>query len=278
MAYAGSTAHVACAMSIVEILAVLYRDYLNLDPGDPDWPERDYLVLSKGHGVMAQYACLHELGWLSDADLQNYFCDGTRLKGLADAHLPGIEVSSGSLGHGLPVGVGLALAAKRRGTAQRAYVVIGDGEANEGSIWEALMFASHAGLDNLIVVVDANGMQAMGTTAEVMDMGSLAAKLGAFGIETHEVDGHDEAALSTALDALIASGDARPKGIVARTVKGRGVSLMEHDNQWHYKRLDADSYALAAAELEAGSPALHCEASEPPARTADSGNQPITVD
>jgi transketolase len=249
MAYAGSTVHIPCALSIVEILAVLYRSYLRLDVDDPRSPERDYLVLSKGHGVMAQYACLHELGWLSDADMQTYFSDGTRMKGLSDAHVPGLEVSSGSLGHGLSVGVGLALAAKRRGTSQRVFAVVGDGEANEGAIWEALMFASHAWLNNLIVILDANGLQAMGSTADVMDMESLVEKFSAFGLETREIDGHDESALSHTLDELLASPDPRPKGIVARTVKGKGISFMEHNNVWHYTRLNAETYAAAMAEL-----------------------------
>lgn len=250
MAYAGSTAHIPCALSIVEILALLYRSYLRLDIRDPRSPARDYLVLSKGHGVMAQYACLHELGWLSDADLRGYFSDGTHMKGLSDAHLPGLEVSSGSLGHGLSVGVGLALAAKRRGTSQRVFAIVGDGEANEGSIWEALMFASHARLDNLIVILDANGLQAMGTTAEVMNLGSLAEKLASFGLDARDVDGHDEAALSKTLDELLATCDPRPKGIVARTVKGKGVSFMEHNNVWHYTRLNPETFAAAMAELE----------------------------
>jgi transketolase len=249
MAYTGSSLHIPSALSIVEILAVLYRSYLRFDVLDPRNPARDYLVLSKGHGVMAQYACLHVLGWLSDADLRTYFNDGTRMKGLSDAHVPGLEVSSGSLGHGLSVGVGLALAAKRRGTSQRVFAVVGDGEANEGAIWEALMFASHARLDNLIVILDANGLQAMGTTAEVMDMGSLVEKLTAFGLESRDIDGHDETALFETLDELLASGDPRPKGIVARTVKGKGVSFMEHDNTWHYTRLNAETYAAAMAEL-----------------------------
>jgi transketolase len=250
MAYAGSTVHIACAFSIVEILAVLYRSYLRLDLRDPRSAARDYLVLSKGHGVMAQYACLHEIGWLSDDDLRNYFGDGTRLKGLSDAHVPGLEVTSGSLGHGLSVGVGLALAAKRLGASQRVFAVVGDGEANEGSIWEALMFASHARLDNLVVILDANGLQAMGATVEVMNMGSLIEKLTAFGLESREVDGHDETALAQTLDELLASGDPRPKGIVARTVKGKGVSFMEHNNLWHYTRLNAETYAAAIAELQ----------------------------
>ena len=151
---------------------------------------------------MAQYACMRELGWLTDHDVDHYFGDGTRLKGLSDAHVPGLEVSSGSLGHGLSVGVGLALAAKRKGTGRRVFAIVGDGEANEGPIWEALLFASHFRLSNLITIIDANGFQAMGRTAEVMHLGSIADKMQAFGMETREVDGHDEEALDAALTEL----------------------------------------------------------------------------
>ncbi|HEV2972566.1 MAG TPA: thiamine pyrophosphate-dependent enzyme, partial [Pirellulales bacterium] len=200
MSFAGSTVHIPCAFSIVEILAVLYRSYLRLDAKDPRAPDRNYLVLSKGHGVMAQYACLHELGWVSDAELKTYFGDGTRLKGLADAHVPGIEATAGSLGHGLSVAVGLAMAAKRRGSRQRVFAIVGDGEANEGAIWEAILFAAHAELNNLVLIIDANGMQAMGSTAEVMNLGSIVEKLTSFGFTAREVDGHDEEALSLALD------------------------------------------------------------------------------
>ncbi|HJT79312.1 MAG TPA: transketolase [Gemmataceae bacterium] len=249
MAHAGSTVHIACAFSLVEILAVLYRSHLRLGE-DPRAPDRDYLVLSKGHGVMAQYACLHELGWLTDADLDHYFGDGTRLKGLADAHVPGVEASSGSLGHGLSVGVGLALAARRKATGQRVFAVVGDGEMNEGAVWEALLFAGHFKLANLTVIVDANGYQAMGSTAEVMDLGSLAAKLTAFGLETREADGHDEAALDAALRELAALPSDRPRALVAHTVKGRGVSFMENDNRWHYTRLNPETFTRAMAEVQ----------------------------
>jgi transketolase len=199
---------------------------------------------------MAQYACLHELGWLSDADLAAYFGDGTRFKGLSDAHVPGLEVTSGSLGHGLSVGVGLALAARRRGSAQRFYAVVGDGEANEGTVWEALLFAAHFGLSNLLVIVDENGYQAMGPTREVMRLGRLADKLEAFGLETREADGHDEAALDEAIGALVRSPSDRPRALVAHTVKGHGVSFMAGDNRWHYTRLSAETYAAAMAELQ----------------------------
>jgi transketolase len=250
MAYAGATVHVACAFSLADIVAVLYRNHLRYPGNDPRGPLRDYLVLSKGHGVMAQYACLHEKGWLTDAALASYYGDGTRLKGLSDAHVPGCEVTSGSLGHGLPVGAGMALAAKLSGTDQRCYAIVGDGEMNEGTMWEALLFAAHRKLDNLVVIVDENGFQAMGTTGEVMGLGSLRDKFAAFGFEAVDVDGHDEAALDAALTALKNNADGRPKALVARTVKGKGVSFMEHQNLWHYTRLNPDTFAAAMAELE----------------------------
>ncbi len=248
MAYAGSSVHIGCAFSIIEIIAVLYRNWLRLGTG-PDDPNRDYLVLSKGHGVMAQYACLRELGWLRDAEFTNYFGNGTRLKGLADAHVPGLEVSSGSLGHGLSVGVGLALAAQRRQSGQRVFAIIGDGESNEGSIWEALLFARHFALSNLVVIVDENGHQAMGRTREVMDMGSFAQKLTAFGFATREVDGHDEIALDRVFAELTALSGNMPRAVVAHTIKGHGVSFMSDDNRWHYTRLNNDTYRDALAEL-----------------------------
>jgi transketolase len=249
MAYAGSTVHIACAFSLIEIMAVLYRSQLRLGDG-PRAADRDYLVLSKGHGVMAQYACLRELGWLTDGELARYFGDGTRLKGLSDAHVPGLEVSSGSLGHGLSVGVGLALAARRKGTNQRVFAIVGDGEINEGSIWEALLFAVHFELSNLMLIVDENGFQAMGSTKEVMQLGDLAAKLTAFGLETRRVDGHDQAALDRTISSLARHPCRGPRAIVARTVKGKGIPFMEADNRWHYTRLTAETYSAAMAELE----------------------------
>jgi transketolase len=250
MAYAGSTVHIGCAFSIIEILAVLYRKHLRGDCRKPaHCIDRDYLVLSKGHGIMAQYACLHELGVLGDDDLDTYFGDGTRLKGLSEAHVPGCDVTAGTLGHGLSVGVGLALAGKRRRTSQRVFAIVGDGEMNEGPIWEAMLFASHFKLDNLFVIVDENRFQAMGRTDEVMALGSLRSKFESFAFDTREVNGHDESALDSALEALEARCDGRPKAIVARTVKGKGVSFMEDDNKWHYTRLTEATYLAAMREL-----------------------------
>jgi transketolase len=250
MAYRGSTVHIACAFSLVEILAVLYRQHLHFGAG-PDDELRDYMVLSKGHGVMAQYACLRELGWLSEAHLENYCGDGTLLKGLSDSDVPGLEVNSGSLGHGLAVAVGLAMGARRRGTQQKVFAILGDGECNEGSIWESLLFASHFHLTNLLVIVDANGYQAMGRTAEVLDTGSLEQKFTAFGLETRTVDGHDETELDRAISELTASTFAGPRAIIAKTVKGKGISFMEGTNLWHYSRLNEETYRQAIGELDA---------------------------
>jgi transketolase len=250
LAYHGSTVHIACSFSLVEILAVLYRNHLKLG-AEPGHPDRDYLVLSKGHGVMAQYACLHEMGWLNDDHITSYYADGTELKGLSDASVPGLEVNSGSLGHGLAVGAGLALGALRRGTSQKVYAIIGDGECNEGSVWESLLFAAQFKLNNLLVIVDANGFQAMGKTAEIMDLGDLEKKFAAFGFEARTVDGHDEAALDQAISELIHSSFPGPRAIVARTLKGKGVSFMEDSNLWHYTRLSEKTYQDALAELAA---------------------------
>lgn len=252
MAYSGSTVHIGCAFSIVEILAVLYRNHVSYPGNDPVAPGRDHLVLSKGHGVMAQYACMHELGWLSDADIANYFADGSKLKGLSDSRIAGLEVTSGSLGHGFSIGVGLAKAAQLRKSGQRVFVVVGDGEINEGTIWEGALFAAHHRLDNLTTIVDANGFQAMGPTDDVLALGDIRAKFESFGFDTETVDGHDETALDRAIVDLSARPTGRPKALVAKTIKGKGVPFMENDNSWHYSRLTAETYGLASAALAEG--------------------------
>lgn len=253
MAFTGNAVHLGCAFSIIELLSRLYGRHMRYDETNPGDPRRDYLVLSKGHGVMAQYACLYELGWLDRNDIDDYFHDGSRLKGLSDAHVPGCEVTSGTLGHGLSVGVGLALAAARKKTGQKCYALVGDGEINEGPIWEAMLFAAHAKLDNLMVIVDANGFQAMGTTDEVMQLGDLNAKFAAFEFDVLAVDGHDMDAISVAIDKLEALKNGRPKALVAKTIKGRGVSFMENVNAWHYSRLNSDLYSQALREIEGAS-------------------------
>ena len=249
MAFAGSTVHIGCAFSIIELLAVLYRNYLRYAGNDPLAPGRDYLVLSKGHGVMAQYACMRELGWLKEEAFSNYFSDGSNLKGLSDSRIPGLEVTSGSLGHGFSVGVGLALGAKLRGTDQKTYALVGDGEINEGPIWEGVLFAAHHNLGNFMVIVDENGYQAMGSTQEVLKLGSIQTKFESFGFEAMTIDGHDESAIYDAIRQLWKSNRASPKALIAKTVKGKGVSFMENNNAWHYTRLDPQTYAQALSDV-----------------------------
>jgi transketolase len=252
MAYAGSTVHIGCAFSIIELLSVLYKNYLRYPKNDPLSSDRDYFLLSKGHGVMAQYACMRELGWLSDDDISNYFADGSDLKGLSDSRIPGIEVTSGSLGHGFSVGVGLAMGAKLNKTDQHTYVLVGDGEINEGPIWEGAMFAAHHNLDNFMVIVDENGFQAMGKTQDIIGLGSIQSKFESFGFDSITVDGHDEIAINKAIEKLQNSVIKKPKALIAKTVKGKGVDFMEDDNSWHYTRLDKESYRDAIVSLNKG--------------------------
>lgn len=249
MAYAGSTVHIGCAFSIIELVSVLYRNHLRYPGNDPKAEGRDYLVLSKGHGVMAQYACMRELDWLNDSQIHGYFADGSDLKGLSDSRVAGLEVTSGSLGHGFSVGVGIAMGLRRKGTDQKVYAIVGDGELNEGPIWEGALVAAHHRMDNLMLIVDKNGFQAMGTTDDVLALGDLSAKFASFGFETLEVDGHDEAAIDAAIRHLWSTGAGKPKALIARTVKGKGVPFMESDNRWHYTRLNAQTFAEAVEAL-----------------------------
>lgn len=252
MAYAGSTVHIGCAFSIIELLAVLYRNHLRYPGNDPLAVGRDYFVLSKGHGVMAQYACMRQLGWLRSDAFSGYFVDGSDLKGLSDSRIPGLEVTSGSLGHGFSVGVGMAMGAKLRGTDQKTYALVGDGEINEGPIWEGALFAAHHELNNFMLIVDENGFQAMGSTQDVLKLGSIQAKFESFGFEALTIDGHDEMAIDHAIHQLWASDSSAPKALIAKTVKGKGVPFMEHNNMWHYTRLDSDTYAQALTAVAGG--------------------------
>lgn len=249
MAYKGSTAHIGCAFSIIEILSVLYKYHLRYPNNNPLALNRDYLVLSKGHGVMAQYACMYFKGWLEESALSNYFLNGTELKGLSDSRVTGLEVTSGSLGHGFSVGVGLALGASRRGTDQKIYTIVGDGELNEGPIWEGALFASQHQLNNFLVIVDENGFQAMGKTADIANLGSIKSKFESFGFTVAEVDGHDEAGLNEIICKLWLDNKNSPKALITKTIKGKGVSFMENNNDWHYKRLTPEMYALALEEI-----------------------------
>lgn len=252
MAYAGSTVHIGCAFSIIELLAVLYRNHLRFPDNDPTSINRDYLVLSKGHGVMAQYACMRELGWLPESAFSKYFSDGSDLKGLSDSRVRGLEVTSGSLGHGFSVGVGMATGAKLKNSDQKTYVIVGDGEINEGPIWEGALFASHHRLKNFMVIVDENGFQAMGATQDVLGLGSIQEKFESFGFEAKTVDGHNEAEIDQAIREFWTCDTHNPKALIAKTIKGKGVPFMERNNIWHYTRLDSETYAQAIAAVMAG--------------------------
>jgi transketolase len=249
MAYAGSTVHIACAFSIIELLAVLYRDHVKYPGNDPRAEDRDFLVLSKGHGVMAQYACMYERGWISDEQISSYFKNGSTLMGLSDSRVPGLEVTSGSLGHGFSIGVGIAMGMQRQGKDQKVYAIVGDGELNEGPIWEGALVAAHHKMDKLMLIVDKNGFQAMGTTDDVLALGDLSAKFASFGFETVEVDGHDEVAIDSSIRQLWDAGAGKPKALIAHTVKGKGVPFMESDNRWHYTRLDPQTFEEAIDAL-----------------------------
>lgn len=255
MAYFGKTVHIPCAFSIVEIVSALYSKFLRYDVKDPRWEGRDYLVLSKGHGVMALYATFHQLGWLSREAIEKYFSDGSLLHGLSEAHIPGLEVTSGSLGHGLPIATGVALgfkkqAAKLGQAPKRVFCIVGDGEMNEGSMWEAMLFAAHHKLDNLTVIVDANGFQAMGKIEDILSMEPFVDKFRAFGFDAVECDGHSLEALNREFEkSVVPNPGGKPRAIVARTVKGKGVSFMEGDNSWHYTRLDEPKFVRAIAEV-----------------------------
>ena len=250
MAHKGQAVHVPCSFSIVEILSLLYSKHLKFNPKDPHDPSRDYFVLSKGHGVMALYACMREIGWLQQEDLDNYFKDGTLLHGLSEHKVPGCEVTSGSLGHGLPIAVGIALGLKKRGSSQKVFCIVGDGELQEGPMWEALMFAGHHKLSNLTVIVDANRFQAMGETSQILDIDPLVDKFKSFGLEATECNGHDIELMDSKLTSLktLSAASGKPQALVARTEKGKGISFMEGDNMWHYTRVSDETLAKCLKE------------------------------
>lgn len=240
MAFRSQSSHVGAALSIVEILVSLYFGVLRTDPARPAEQNRDRLVLSKAHGSAALYAVLAERGFFPASRLEEYYVDGGSLPGHLDRQsAPGIEFSAGSLGHGLPAALGMAIA--RRG---RVFAVVGDGECNEGSVWEAAMLASHLKLDNLTVIIDYNKIQSFGRTDEVIES-NLQDRWRAFGWDARRADGHSFRELLRALRAP----QSGPKAVIADTVKGRGVSYMEDRLEWHYRSPDEKQYEAALEEL-----------------------------
>ena len=231
----GGRGHVGSSLSLIEIMRVLYDDILDYRPNDPEWAERDRCILSKGHGCLAQYVMLAEKGFFPHEVLDTFCRRDSILGGHPEAgKIPGIEASTGALGHGLPIGVGRAIGLRLQGNDARVFVITGDGEINEGSVWEAAMSAAKHRLSNLVVMVDYNKIQSAGPTAEILDLEPLVDKWRAFGFATTEVDGHDVAALR-ALLRRVPLDAARPTAIICHTVKGKGVAFAEYNAEWHHK-------------------------------------------
>lgn len=249
MLYACQSGHPGGSLSLVEILLALYNNVLRYDPQNPSWPERDRLVLSKGHGCPALYATLAEKGFFPRESLWSLRQLGSILQGHPDMHkTPGVDASTGSLGQGMSVSVGYALAGKRQEKPFRVFCVVGDGEAQEGLVWEAAMAAAHYHLNNLTVLMDYNQLQIDGTNDQVLSIGDIMDKFRAFGWECDQVDGHDMDAITGALNQP--AGD-KPRFLLCHTVKGKGVTFMENQVGWHGKPMNQEQYEAAMREMEA---------------------------
>jgi len=250
MVHRANASHIGTCLSMADLLAVLYGKILRLDPARPDWPERDRFILSKGHGAAILYAVLAERGFFPVQWLDAYCQDGTVLGGhvMRDG-VPGVEAATGSLGHGLPLGCGMALAGHRTAKSYRVFVLLSDGECDEGSTWEAALFAPHHRLDNLVAIVDYNKIQSFGSVKEVLNLDPFAEKWRAFGWAVREIDGHDCAQIEATLQAVPLTPN-KPTVIIAHTIKGKGVSFMENMLAWHYHSPNKEQLAQALAEVE----------------------------
>lgn len=244
-----NSGHIGGAFSLSEIMSVLYFEKMNIRPEEPEWEDRDRFVLSKGHATVALYPTLATRGYFPLEELKTFRKIDGNLSGHAEmTHVPGVEMSTGSLGQGLSTAVGMALAAKTLGKTFKTYAVVGDGEIAEGQIWEACMYAGSHGLDNLIVILDSNKVQLDGTVKEILDTGDLEAKFSSFGFHVISVDGHDVEQLANAVDEANAV-KGKPIMIIANTVKGKGVSFMEGKSKWHGKTPTSEEFAQAFDEL-----------------------------
>ena len=250
MSHEAKASHVGSSLSIADLLAVLYSRIMRFDPAMPDWPLRDRFILSKGHACAAVYSVLAEKGFFPKNWLDTYKDDGSPLPKHISHCVPGVEASTGSLGHGLAIGSGMALAGKRDRLNYRVFVLLSDGECDEGSTWEAALFGPHHKLDNLVAIIDYNKLQAFGRTKEVLDLEPLAAKWQAFGWSAREIDGHN---FENILDALLQVPwtKGKPSCIIAHTVKGKGVSFMEDQLIWHYYNPNKEQLEQALKELGA---------------------------
>lgn len=240
--------HIGSSLSVADIIAALYHGILRIE--SPEDADRDRFILSKGHAALALYAALYLRGWISESDLNRFHQDNSLLGVHPEHILPGIDFSTGSLGHGLSFGAGAALAAKMQHSRRRVFVLVSDAECNEGSLWEAVMFAAHRQLANLIAIIDLNGQQALGYTRDVLALSPLGARWGAFGWDVHEVDGHDIAQMTDVVESLDMDGGA-PHVLVARTTFGKGVSYMHDLIKWHYMPMSDAEYDQAMREIGA---------------------------
>ena len=250
MTSAGGSSHIGSILSMADIVAVLYGSVLHVQPADAEWPDRDRFILSKGHAGAGVYAALAERGFFPISRLETHYRDGSLLSGhVSHKDIPGVELSTGSLGHGLSVGAGMALGAKLDERSNRVFVLLSDGECDEGSTWEAILFAAHHRLSNLCAIVDYNKIQSLKPVAETLALEPFADKWRAFGWSVLEVDGHDHGQLLDAFAEAERSTDA-PTCILAHTVKGKGVPFMEHSVLWHYRTARGAELEAALAALE----------------------------
>lgn len=246
----GGSSHVGSALSMTDIVAVLYGGVLRVDPFQTKWPDRDRFILSKGHAGAAVYAALAESGFFPIDKLHSHYADGSDLSGhVSHKGIPGVELSTGSLGHGLPVAGGMAYAAKLRGGSHRVITLMSDGECDEGSNWEAILFAAHHGLDNLVSIIDYNKLQSLASVADTLRLEPFADKWRSFGWSIAEVDGHDHEAMHATL-SQVPFERGKPSCLIAHTTKGKGVSFMENSVLWHYRTARGEELAAALGELE----------------------------
>ena len=247
LAAGAGSSHLGGGLSIIELMATLYGAVMRYDPNNPQWNERDRFILSKGHGCLGYYAALAEAGLIPVEDLSTFEKTGSYLVGHPVINRErGIEFSNGSLGMGLSLGIGVALAGRRRNSTYKVYVLMGDGECNEGSVWEAAMAAAQFKLDSVVGILDRNDFQQTGSNSEIMSVGDLSAKWASFGWDVTDVDGHNVGEL---YDAFRRKTPDKPVAIVANTTKGKGFSFSENNNDWHHKILTRSQYDIAVEEL-----------------------------
>lgn len=252
MAYRAQEGHIGGAYSIIDIMTALYYNFAKIDPKNLSWPARDKIILSKGHCCLALYPVLADLGYFEKSELETFCKDGSRLGGHPERDLiPGVEATTGSLGHGLSLGIGMALAAKLDKKDNRVFVILGDGECNEGSVWEAFMSAAQFKLNNLTAIIDSNKYESLDKVSEILNIDPLGEKLKLFGWRVKEIDGHDMPQIVSAFDTLFYN-SAKPSAIIAHTVKGKGVSFIEKSPvEWHAKKLRKEQeLKTAISELE----------------------------